>query len=373
MSKLIPITLFCLILAALSHKYSEYDPIRGVYLQKERLFYTIMTIGMILFAGLRTDYNDTYTYRESYEVFISPDVELTSGVDWTQIGKNPGFVVMQRLLKRWGFSSQSFIMFFSVFTVATNLWFFRKYSCNVFLTVLLFITFDAYLFNLAAIKQCTAMALCLIATDRAIRKKYLSFVLFVLVACLFHAYALMYLAVPFLFFRPWSKYTVVMVIFFAGVGVGLQAMLGSLLDVTDMLGETYDAASFSGEGVNPIRLLVTSVPVFLSVMTAQQIAETDDREQHLIVNLSMLNAEIMFVALFGTANYFGRLANYFIPFQSLAIPWLVNRFDTESKKTLYAGIVFCYLLYFVYSQAFHSRFDDSYWSVKLWDYLNTLF
>ena len=42
----------------------------------------------------------------------------------------------------------------------------------------------------------------------------------------------------------------------------------------------------------------------------------------------------MFIALFGTANYFARLANYFLIFQTLALPWMLSYFDYKSKKTL---------------------------------------
>ena len=190
MSKLIPITVISLILAALSHKFSWYDFNNDRYIRKERFFYTIMSVALILFAGLRTSYNDTGTYLYAYNA-IPTDVDLTSGIKWTELGGNPGFVFTTRLLKQWGFSGRSFIMVFSIFIVGTYLWFLRKYSCNLFMTMLLFITFAGYTFTLAAIKQCTAMAFCLIATDRAIQKKYPSFVLYVILASLFHLYALM--------------------------------------------------------------------------------------------------------------------------------------------------------------------------------------
>jgi hypothetical protein len=239
--------------------------------------------------------------------------------------------------------------------------------------VLLYITFAGYIFSLAAIKQCTAMAFCLIATDRAINKKYIRFVVYVIVGCLFHPYALMYLVVPFLFFRPWSKKTVLMLFIFAIAGVSMQFLVGTLLNVTDMLGENYNETSFVGEGVNPVRLLVAAVPSVLAFMTASQIAEQEERDQYVIVNLTMLNAEIMFVALFGTANYFARLANYFIPFQAVSIPWLLKHYDHEGRQTMTALAVIGYVLFFVYSQAIHESFDANYYSVPLWNYLKTLF
>lgn len=372
MKELVPITLFSMICAYLSHRCSGYDPIECKYHRKEWFFYAMVSIGLILFAGLRTGYNDTFTYQYGYKL-IKDNIERYSELNWLKIGENPGFIFVQRLMIQAGFSTQTFLMIFSVFTVGVNLWFFRKYSCNLWLSVLLFITFAGYIFNLAAIKQCTAMAFCLIATDRVINKKYVRFVLYVLVACTFHPYALMYLVVPFLFFRPWSKYTVIMLVVFGLMGVGMQFLVGTLLNVTDMLGESYDANSFTGEGVNPIRLLVTAVPVFLSFLTAKQIAETEEKDQYLITNLTMLNAEIMFVGLFGTANYFARLANYFLPFQAVSIPWILKHYEHKSRQTMTILAVSGYVLFFIYSYGINEDFTANYYSTTLWEYLKTLF
>ena len=372
MLKLWPITIFSILFAVLSHQYSEYDPINCRYDRKERLFYTIMSVSLIVFCGLRTYYNDTTTYLQGYKI-IAQNPNWREEIVWGKIGDNPGFVFVQGVMLELGVSSQSFLMLFSVFTVSIPLWFFRKYSCNLWMSVLLYVTFAGYTFNMAAIKQCTAMAICLIATDRAINKKYIRFLIYVLVACLFHPYALMYLAVPFLFFRPWSKYTVIMLVIFALIGVGLESLLGTLLNVTDMLGESYDANSFTGEGVNPLRLLSVAVPTVMSLVTAEQIAEHEEKDQYLILNLTTLNAEIMFVALFGTANYFARLANYFLPFQAVSVPWLLKHFDHGSRRTVTAIAAVCYMLFFIYSNAISSRFDSGFYRVSLWEYLGDLF
>lgn len=372
MFKLLPITAICLIFAAFSHAASTYDPIECRYYKKDRFWYAIMAVCLILFAGLRTDYNDTGTYLEGYQKYRD-GLYSYENIEWLRIGDNPGFVYVMGLMIRMHFHESGFIMCFSIFMVGVNLWFFHKYSCNIWLTIMLYITFAGYLFSLAAIKQCTAMAFCLIATDRAIRKKYVPFVIYVLIGSLFHAYALMYLLVPFLFFRPWSKMTVIMLIVFGTIGFGMQSLVGTLLNVTDMLGESYDAASFTGEGVNPIRLLVTAVPVFLSFLSAKQIAETEERDQYLITNLTMLNAEIMFVGLFGTANYFARLANYFLPFQAVSIPWLFKHYDYKSKRILIPIAVFGYFLFFVYSFAVNEHFDSSYYRYTIWEYIQVVF
>lgn len=372
MSKLIPMTIVTMLLALLSQATSAYDHLNNRYIKKDWFIYTILTVVMVFFVGLRTAYNDTHTYLNIYK-HTSAEIPLMQDLDWLKFGDTPGFQFTNRVLKRLGFSPQSYLMFYAAITVSLNMWFIRKYSCNIVISVFLYFTFAGYLFSLAAVKQCMSMALCLVATDRAIQKKYGSFLVFVFLAMTFHTYAFMYLAVPFLAFRPWSGKTVLMLMAFGVLGFSLQALMGTLIDVTDMLGEGYNAATFSGEGINPVRLLVQAVPILVSLITIKQISYREDRAQYIILNLTMLNAEIMFIGLFGTANYFGRLANYFIPFQALSIPWLFTHFDIKGKRSITTVAMVCYILYFIYSLGIHDPFDNNYQSITFWQYIQTLF
>ena len=64
------------------------------------------------------------------------------------------------------------------------------------------------------------------------------------------------------------------------------------------------------------------------------------------MNLSFLNGEIMFVALFGTANYFARLANYFCIFPVIALPRLFNMVPPKWRVLLKMVAIVCYFLFF---------------------------
>ena len=372
MTKLIPITIFSVVMAMMSHRCSEYDYINYKYVRRERAYYIIMSIAMILFVGLRQHYNDTFLYVAIYKD-TPDDIGLMEGIDWSKLGENPGFVFTNRLLRRLGFSVNSYLILFAIFSVGVPLWFIWKYSSDYTLSVWIFICFAGFIFTMAAMKQCMAMALCMLATHCVIKRKYIPFVLLILIAMTFHPYALMYFVTPFLLFRPWSSKTFIMLILAIFVGFSLKSIMGALLDMTTALGENYDESYLTGEGVNPMRLVVTSVPVLLSMVASKQIAETGDKPQYLIVNLSMLNAELMFVALFGDPNYFGRLANYFLPFQAVSIPWLITHFNPSSKRAMTIITAFCFGVYYVYSQAFHESFDAFYHGITLWDYIISLF
>lgn len=371
MSELIPITVAGVVLALLSHAFSEYDPLRCRYRRKESFFYAILVVVMVLFVGLRTQYNDTDNYEAIYNS-MDPNLGLFDQLSW-EVGDNPLFLLTNRILLKLGFSTQSFLMFYAAITVGLNLWFIRKYSYDIPFSVFLFVATGMFTFTMAAIKQCVAMAICLVAIDRAVQKKYIFFVLWVLLAALYHPYALMYLVVPFLLFRPWSVNTVIMLAAFAVAGMVLDQLIGTIVDVTDLLGESFDAASFTGEGVNPFRVAVVAVPVLIAFVTRRVIAQIPDRVQYLMVNLAMLNAEIMFVGLFGTANYFARLANYFLLFQAMSMPWLLTHFEVRSRRLMTWGALAGYGAFYLFSYAIMDNFDYHYASVSVWDYLRSLF
>src|SRR5699024_824095 len=94
------------------------------------------------------------------------------------------------------------------------------------------------------------------------------------------------------------------------------------------------------------------------------------RISNYIINLTMVNAMVMFVGLFGTANYFARLANYFLIFQSLSLPLLFNYFTKQSKRVLIVAAILCYFLFFYYENTIaNGRFDDVYQFIKVFDYI----
>lgn len=375
MTELIPVVIVSMILAVISHWKSIYNYSLERYQTKDAFFFTIAAVIMILFVGLRTRYNDTRTYVGGYERMMITGNAADAVTDWS-IGSNPGFVYIIGLMKRLGWSAQSFLMFFSVITNGIYLWFLRKYTNNIWMSVFLFIVMGCFTFTLAAIKQCAAVALCLLAVDQILKKHYIRFVIWVLLAMLIHPYSLMYLVVPLMMFRPWSGWTYLSLVVFGLAGVLLETLLGSIIDITTMFGEDYNIEEFSGEGVNPFRLAVCAVPLILSFMARHHIARMDKKQEktyYLFTNLSILNAEIMFIALFGTANYFARLANYFLIFQALSIPWLFQFFEKKSRHLLVCIAVVCYCGYFIFANAITMSFNADYDSISVVEYVLSLF
>lgn len=373
MSKLLPIFIFGIILAYVSDRRAivEFDSYGDrVYRKKDKLIFFIIAAVLAIFVGLRISYNDTYTYMNMYEA-LSPGISNLLTID-LNIGSNPGFWVVNTIIKTIGFSTQSFLMVYAIATVGIYLWFIRKYSDNIWLSVFLFFTMGCYTFTMAAIKQCVAVAFCLVATDRYLQNKKISFVLWVLIASTFHPYSLMYLIIPFLNFEPWSGKTYLFLIIFLIIGLSLQPLLGTVVDITTMLGEEYDATTFTGEGINIFRLAVVWVPVVISFFTRRYLRANNSKADNIILNLTILNAEIMFIGLFGTANYFGRLANYFLIFQALCLPHLFKAFNETSRKLITSACIIGFLLYFYYANVINQNFDSMFNYVPFINYIKSI-
>lgn len=368
MRELMPITLICISFAILAKYNSSFDYYRRISVKKDIFFYCCIAIALIIFSGLRTYYNDTQTYKYMYD-YMDMNDRYWQEFDW-RLGNNPGYWLLNALMKSMGFSTQSYLLGYAVITIVIFVWFIREYSCAPGMSMFLFFTMGVLSFVIAAMKQGIAIAFCLLATHYAIKKRWGRFAFFLTIATTFHVYSLMYIVVPFLFFKPWTGRTYLILAVFMAVGLLLEQLLGTLIDITTMFGEEYDISTLVGEGVNPFRLAVHSVPALLSFVVSRHLQQHNSRVHNLIVNLAMLNSAIMFVAMFGQPVYFGRLANYFLIFQILAMPYLFTFFEEQSKMFLSSIAVFCYSFYYWYD--YHSFFDIEFSRITLWQYLQLL-
>lgn len=339
------------------------------------LFYAALVAVLICFAGFRGSYNDTWNYREAYVTLAKGFPEAWETFSW-DLGENPGFVLIQSWLKTYNTDVHLFLMFFSFWTVLFYVGFLKRYHTNFALTIYFFFTISCYLLILGAIKQCMATAFCLLAMRYAFEKKWIRFIALVLVGSLFHQFALMYLIVPLMAFRPWSKGTPILLISSVIAGFLFQPLIGTVINITTALGEGYTESTFSGAGISGIRIAVCWVPVCLSFIYRDVLFKDSSRTENIIMNLSMLYAGITFVGQFGTALYFGRLASYFVIMQVISLPWMLTKIRKVYPKDgafITATAVICYFLFFYASNTIENDFATSYEALSLSGFLKILF
>ena len=340
--------------------------------KKKDVFFTfLLCVILSFFCGLRTWGNDTVTYREIYD-YLTPDLTGFFAGEMPDFADGIGFSFVNSLLKTFQLTFQDTLVVYAFLTVVPYVYFVRRYSGSMVFGVFLMFTTGFYTFALAAIKQCMATALCLLAVDAILHKKWIRYFVFIAMAMLFHPYSIVYILVPIMMFRPWTKRTFIYMAIFVVIGFLLEDLLGIVLDITDMIGADYDELSFIGAGVNIFRVFVAFVPLMLATVGGRKTFEYSTTTDNLMFNLAMLNALFMFVGLFGTANYFARLANYFLPGQIIAIPFLIKRWKPEVRLFFVVTCVVGYLGYFVYENSIIRPFDYGYPQMNFFDYISSI-
>lgn len=334
-------------------------------------FIFLLIVYLSLFAGLRTRYNDTANYIAGYNASSAfPDV--LDGFDW-QLGANPGFQLLNSLMKAAGFHSQTFVLFYSTLFVTSAVLFLKRYSSSFTMSIFLFVCVNGYLFSLAAMKQCAAISIGLLAIPFAEKRKWILFALGILLASTFHPYILMFLLLPVLQFRPWSFGTWVLLLLTAAAARYLPRFIETAVDVAALLGDGYDAKAFIGEGVNIFRVLVACVPALLTLVFFPNLSdEKVGKMDYVFINCCFVFASIMIVGLFGTANYFGRLANYFVVFPAIAFPAIITRLSRYDRKLLTTAMVVCYLAFSYYGNVLHGSFAIWFARIGVLDYLKMI-
>ena len=360
----------CLPLAWLSDNQS-YASLHISGRRQDRMITAILILILGFFCGLRTWGTDTVTYQQIYD--LMPPLGNLFDTDKYNFAGGTGFGLLTCLLKTWGFSRQDYFMFYAFATIIPYVLFVRKYSNSMLFGFFLMFTTGFYTFSMAAIKQCMATAICLVSANFVLKRKWLLFLLTVFLASMFHPYALIYLSLPLLTFKPWTARTFIYSGIFMAAGFLLESLLGNVLDITDMMGASYDMAEFTGEGINIFRVLVCFVPMALAAYSNGTVFRNSTIKDDLMFNMAMINGLIMFVGLFGTANYFARLANYFLPAQIITIPWLLKRFPRRERNWLIAACLVGDMGFFYYEYGLLRPFDSTYSQMSFWQYLSSLF
>lgn len=345
---------------------------RALDKQKISIIFIVMTLVLGGFWGLRIAYNDTSAYRKGY-IGTNPFPEFWNTFDFS-LSSDPGFNFCNAIFKTLGVSTQNWLMIYALITMGLYLHFIRKNRNNLFLNIYLFFCVGAFAFTGAAIKQSIATAICLCALSLAEGKKWVRYFLVIFLASTFHMYALIYLLVPLLMFKPWTRKTFFLIIGTVVIAFSLQYLFGAINSITTVLGENRSIEEISGEGVNIFRVIVCNAPIILATLFHREIFKNSTRNENLMFNLTMINGCIMFIGLFGTANYFARLANYFVMAQTITLPWMISKIDRKNQNLIQILMVVGYIIFFYYDcNIVYGSFSHRLQRLTVMEYLQQLF
>ena len=329
---------------------------------------------LALFAGLRTNYNDTAAYINGFRA--APTLAAFFGkAENLNPFRNPLFQFYQSFLRIFTDSPQFFIFSLALLDQVLLIRFFKRYSDNFTFSIFLYFTLGTFVFSLAALKQVTAMAILTLGFPCLEKKQWLRYYLVVLIAMLVHTYAMAFAVLPLFRARPWGLFTFA---FVAVVGVVLnnfEVAITEFMEQANDLGKTLaEYEVFADATTNIFRLGVYAVPPLISLVFQKWVLKDASKMDNVFVHMSIISLAFMSLGTQAGANMFGRMANYFELAMICCLPWMLKKtFDEKSYRFVSRVACICFLGFFIYANFLHGNFDGEYRAVSLIDFVASLF
>lgn len=359
--------IICVILAYRSEQYTKAVLQNGqCYSVWNDLSYIALAIVLILFAGLRKEYNDTWNYINGFRKSVGL-AEFLINSDNLNVFKNPLFYIYQSVLRDITGNAQWLIFLSSMVTQLCFLRFFKRYSHTFALTIFIFFAIGTVNVSLGAMKQVLAMAIATLAFPYLERKRWCSYYVIIFIAMLIHTYALAFAVLPLFRKRPWSFFTYVFVVSMVLAMMNFREAITAFMDQADELGKTlYEEEIFDENTVNILRVAVYAVAPAVSFLFARWIFCDSDTMDHVLVHMSIISFAFMVMGTQAGANMFARMAHYFELSIACCLPWMLKQtFNERSNQLVTRLAVVCFLGYFVYANYINMRFDDAYRAVSI--------
>lgn len=314
------------------------------------IFCFFLIFALSMFAGLRTDYNDTAAYITGFQNAVSP-AEFLADRDNLDLLHNPAFYFLQSLMRAVTPNAQVFIMLTSIFVEFSMVRFLKRYSRSFGFSVYLFMTYGTFVFTLAAIKQVVAMAILTYAFPALENKRWLRYYLLVFFAMLFHTYAIAFAILPLFRLRPWSWFTYVFAAVLILVLLNFQDAISGFLDFADEQGKSIaEYEIFDDNSVNMFRLLVYAVTPAISFIFQKDLFTHSGPRECIMTHMSIISLAFMVLGTVEGANMFARMAMYFELGTLVALPGMLKKcFHGQLYQIVSLAAIFCFLAYFVYA------------------------
>lgn len=308
---------------------------------------------LLLWVGFRSRYGyaDTSAYVTMYNHMPQTIEGIKNYV--SSLEKDWLFFIFMGVIKSvFGESYRPFFLIVALIQSISMINFYRKYSTNYVFSLFLFVISAEYLaWMMNGMRQFLAVAINYMAIPCLLEKKYFRFVLVILLASTIHQTALLMIPIALVAQgKPWNGKTL---LFILGAVMSLAAtnQFTAFLDVA--LEDTAYAANLiemqGHAGVNPLRVMVYSVPAVLAFVGRKQIEKENDVILNVSVNMAIITMALYIVGMATSGIMFGRLPIYASLFNYILLPYEVNTlFRRDTSRILKIALVVLYLGYYYY-------------------------
>ncbi len=323
--------------------------------------YAIISMGYITFwAALRSGFVDTYAYIRLFE-YAQTGIAAAFEALGSGEGKSPGYDFLQVIFKTY--ISTDFHWWLSLIAVTTAIPIIiaaRKYSTNYLYTIFLFIASTQFIWMFNGIRQFLVAAIMFGCTGLLEDRKTLKYMAILLLCSTIHKTVLIMLPIYFFVIdKPFGKRMLLFVLAVLSCAITIAPLMDAMNTVLQGSAYANNLDQFAeDDGVHPLRVALSAVPVILAYIKRKQIAQMNNRFVNICVNMSTISAGLYFVGMFTSGIMVGRLPAFFIMYSFILIPFLIDTVYNKYKTLFYSGFTIIYLVfYYLMSQNFYYLSD----------------
>lgn len=303
-----------------------------------------------VFSGLRNNMGDTFYYIHSYKLI---NIDTMEPVKFSFEG-GILYPYIQYLCRLRSPDPYALIMITALIAVVPTVFIIYKYSCPYELGIAMYVLTSYYTFSMNGIRQYAAAGILILGTKYLLSEKFSDFfkyLIFVLIAWLFHTSALIMIPIYFVVRRrAWTPFTTLILLGTVVLTAGFNSVLPSFLNVledTDYNIYVENGWFTEGQeaGSDLIRVVVLVIPLVLAYLSREKLSYLHGVKWDILVNLSVVNLAFYILSLYNWI--FARLAIYTSVYVIIMMTYVITEaLSKDESKLVYASSLGLYAFYF---------------------------
>lgn len=323
--------------------FSILFPRMNDYPKRKRKYLVICGIVLVLFIGLRSRFvgsEDSLNYYnhmkrallyDTWERFYDPD------------GIESGYQLFVYTISRIFDSPQFLFVVTGVIFVVSVCYCIYKNSDNVVLSLTMYITLGIMQFQLQGMRQGIAIAICIFSFEFVKRKKFILFVLFVILAMQFHRTAIVIAAMGVVSLLAYNIWTIILLSTVSGV---LFAFSDQLMAFANDVFETDYNMTIDSGGFIATAIYVLIIG-FAMYFYRKEMVQKKDKTASAIMFITILGFVSYVMRYFG-AVISDRISFYFMFGQLLLLPNAIKKMPVEYRKPVEYAVCILSIALFLY-------------------------
>lgn len=312
---------------------------------------TLICIEVILFASLR-GYSvgaDTRVYLNALEYYRSlpHDLILQAELVWPY-DFEPGYFLLTKVCSWLNMNNTQFLFVVAVLVYVPIFMFIYKYSCNPYISLLVYFSFGMFSYSLGIFRQMIAVSICLMSVDYIKTREFWKFLVCVLVAMSFHTTAIIFLIMYFLSLFDLSKFP--KLVFLASI---ISLVFGSFfMRIAVFVFPQYRSywdQSQSGGTYFALILYAISYLTYSYIIRKRKACI----EEKIIINAIAI--AMILQGMSYSVSFFGRVVYYFSVFLLPAIPNLLFKLIRVKKSMNFVLVTFIIVMCALFFMEFHNN------------------